>query len=91
MNQIWESEWFKFTLNDQACYHATLFLSMAHQALLTGTGKSLPLECFQHRGDAIQIINNRLSDSAHRLEDGTIAAIACLAAFEVSFLYFITI
>jgi hypothetical protein len=84
MNPQWESEWFKNTLSDPACYHGTLFLSSAHRTLLTGTGDTLPLECFQHKGEAIRIINERLGDPRRRVTDGTIAAIACLAAFEVS-------
>ena len=83
MSQNWESQWFKHALSDPACYHGTLFLSAAHKALLTGTEKSLPLEVFQHKGEAIRIVNERLTDLKSGLEDGTIAAIACLAAFEV--------
>jgi hypothetical protein len=85
MKQTWESEWFRNALSDSACFHGTLFLSAAHKALLTGTEDSLPVECFQHKGEVIRIINERLSDPKRRVTDGTIAAIACLAAFEVSF------
>jgi len=84
MKQSWESEWFKSTLSDPACFHGTLFLSAAHKALLTGSENSLPMECFQHKGEVIRIIKTRLSDPKKRVMDGTIAAIACLAAFEVS-------
>jgi hypothetical protein len=85
MKQTWESEWFKNALSDPACFYSTLFLSAAHKALLTGTEDPLPVECFQHKGEVIRIINERLSDPTRRVADGTIAAIACLAAFEVSF------
>ena len=84
MNQTWESEWFRNALSDPACFYGTLFLSAAHKALLTGTEDSLSVECFQHKGEAIRIVNERLSDP-RRLTDGTIAAIACLAASEVGF------
>jgi hypothetical protein len=83
MNPQWESEWFKNALSDPACYHGTLFLSAAHRVVFSGSGDPLPLECFQHKGEAIRIINERLGDPSHRVTDGTIAAIACLAAFEV--------
>jgi hypothetical protein len=84
MKQTWESECFKDALSDPAWFHSTLFLSAAHRALLMGSEDSLPVECFQHKGEAIRIINERLGDPARRVIDGTIAAIACLAAFEVS-------
>lgn len=84
MKQAWESEWFKNALSDPACFHSTLFLSAAHRALLVGSEDFLPVECFQHKGEVIRIINERLGDPARRIIDGTIASIACLAAFEVS-------
>ena len=90
MKKVWEVEWFTNALSDTACFHGTLFLSAAHKALLTGTENSLPLECFQHKGEAIRIINKRLGDPTRRVTDGTIAAIACLAAFEVSFFSLLT-
>jgi Fungal specific transcription factor domain len=84
MTCLEESQWFNKALNDEACYHGTLFVSAAHRSLLAGTGDNLPEGCYRHKGEAIRIINQRLSDPHQRVEDGTIAAIACLAAYEVS-------
>jgi hypothetical protein len=88
MSVLEESQWFNKALNDGACYHGTLFVSAAHRALLSGTAHDLPRDCYRHKGEAIRIINLRLSDRYRRIEDGTIAAIACLAAYEVSPLTF---
>ncbi|KIM95881.1 hypothetical protein OIDMADRAFT_58972 [Oidiodendron maius Zn] len=82
MSSLDESQWFNKALNDEACYHGTLFVSAAHQALLAGAGNDLPRDCYRHKGEAIRIINQRLGDPHRRIEDGTIAAIACLAAYE---------
>jgi hypothetical protein len=78
-----ESRWFNKVLNDNACYHATLFVSIAHQATLTGACSDLPRDCYHHKGEALRIINQRLLHPQQRTEDGTLAAIACLAAYEV--------
>lgn len=78
-----ESWWFDKALNDDACYHATLFLSAAHSALISESYHDLPQNSYWHKGEAIRIINRRLFDPNQRIEDGTLAAIACLAAYEV--------
>ncbi len=83
MSPNWESEWFKQAVNDPACFHGTVFLSEAHKALLTRAEDPLPPESYQHKGEVIRIINERLNGPARAYEDGTIAAVACLAAFEV--------
>lgn len=88
MSFVEESQWFNKALNDEACYHGTLFVSAAHRALLSGTADNLPQDCYRYKGEAIRIINLRLNDRYQRIEDGTIAAIACLAAYEVSLLAF---
>ncbi len=83
MSSVEESQWFHKALHDEACYHSTLFVSQAHQALIAGRGHLLSADCYQHKGEAIKQINKRLSDDGQVVEDGTIAAIACLAAYEV--------
>ncbi|KAE9375961.1 hypothetical protein N431DRAFT_481151 [Stipitochalara longipes BDJ] len=77
-----ESALFLYAINDPACYHGTLYLSMIHKALLVGAGHPWPIEMYQHKGEAIRIINERLDAPKCQIEDGTIAAIACLAASE---------
>jgi hypothetical protein len=83
MNSVEESQWFHKALQDEACYHGTLFVSQAHQALLAGQGDILTQDCYHHKGEAIKQVNKRLSNTGKAVEDGTIAAIACLAAYEV--------
>ena len=84
MNPQWELEWFRNALSDSACYYGTLFLSTAHRALLRAREDLLPLECLRYKVEAIRIINECLGDPCRRIADGTIVAIACLAAFEAS-------
>jgi len=84
MSYVEESQWFNKALNDEACYHGMLFVSVAHRALLSGTVHDLPQDCYYHKGEAIRIINLHLSDRYRRIKDGIIAAIACLVAYEVS-------
>lgn len=76
-----EQDWFRIAASERAPYHGTLLVATAHQALLRG--RSIPRECFQHRGEAIRIINERLDDPLKRSDDITIGTVACLAAFEV--------
>lgn len=86
MSTDFEAEWFSKALSDPACYHATMFISAAHRIRVFGLERNIPAEFYHHKGEAIRLINERLDDPERRLADGTFAAIACLAAFEVSFL-----
>ncbi len=78
-----EAEWFSWAINDPATYHATVFVSVAHRALVSGFGRTLTTYAYYHKGEAIKLVNKRLNDTTQALEDGTIAAISSLAAFEV--------
>lgn len=83
MSSLEESLWFWKATNDKACYHSTLFVSQVHQALMAGREHALGLDCHRHKGEAIKLINERLSKHSQANNDGAIAAIACLAAYEV--------
>lgn len=74
-------------MNDPACMQAVLFVSAVHRELLSGSKSLAPLESYLYKGEAIRLINERLGDPDSRLQEGTIAAIACLAAYEVSTQY----
>jgi hypothetical protein len=65
-----------------------IFVSIAHQAILSRACNDLPRDCYHHKGEALRIINQRLLHPQRRTEDGTLAAIACLAAYEVLVLPF---
>jgi hypothetical protein len=90
MNADFEAAWFAKALSDPACYHGALFISTAHRIRAHKLDVSSTPEFYQHKGEAIRIINQRLDDPNGRLEDGTIAAIACLAIFEVSDYWLLT-
>ena len=83
MSPLEEVRWFQKALDDEGCYHSMLFVSQAHQAFLTDHENTLDLDCYRHKGEALKQINKRLSKHREATEDGTIAAIACLAVYEV--------
>ncbi|KAH8807409.1 fungal-specific transcription factor domain-containing protein [Xylogone sp. PMI_703] len=62
-------------------FHATLFLASAHDDFLHGN-KNNPVTLL-HRGETIRLINASLnSTTVHEVNDATIAAVTCLAAYE---------
>jgi hypothetical protein len=63
-------------------YHASVFISSASTETLAE--KALSPSSYYHRGLAIKMINEQLSDPMRRASDETIAAIISLANFEVS-------
>lgn len=77
-----ETMWFWKATEDTACHHSMVFVSKAHRAL-TSPGHAFDQEHHQHHALAIQHINRRLASDSKAANDGTIAAIACLAAYEV--------
>jgi hypothetical protein len=68
--------------SDPACYHGSLLIATTLRPLLQKT--PLPLECYYHRGEAIRLLNQLLGDVDTQTNDATIAAIICLATFEVN-------
>lgn len=74
--------WFSFALTDPALFHTTLFISASH---LSASQKKPALPAFfQHRGEVIRIVNNRLRKStAAAATDGTIGAVAGLSIADV--------
>jgi hypothetical protein len=88
MSQEWESEWLSQAVSDPACFHATMFLAAAQESLVVDSSTTTPspliaTELYQHKGEAIRIINERLNDPRTAAKNGTIVAIACLVVSEV--------
>jgi hypothetical protein len=84
MSEEFEAEWFNKALSDRACYHGSMFIATAHRIRVFNLQQSVPPEFYHHKGEAIRLIQERLDDPQGRFEDGTVAAITCLAAFEVT-------
>lgn len=63
--------------------HGTLLLASAYHALLKGA--PVPLKCHYHSTMTIRYVNSSLESVEGQIADRTLAAIACLAAFEVTF------
>jgi len=74
-------EWFSRAVKDPAMLAATLVLSAGHYAAHYGhVGEPLLINC---RGYAMNQINKRMSDSVLAINNGTVAAVTCLALHEV--------
>lgn len=73
-----------YAFTDAALLHALLSLVGQHYDLSIGM-KISPL-CLIHRGEALRIINERITKAPLRLSDATIGAVAALATFDVSLL-----
>lgn len=84
MSVEFEAEWFNKAVSDRACYHGAMFISTADQNRTLNLPNATAQEIYLHKGQAIRLIQQRLEDPQERVEDGTLAAIVCLAAFEVT-------
>jgi hypothetical protein len=79
-----EPELFRFSTSDAALLHGTLVLAANSWARVCG-GERAQLEpiLYQHKTEAIRIVNERLGERIFATTDGTVGAIACLTIFEV--------
>lgn len=68
-------------IHDEALFHACISQYAASFYLRQRAGD--PVESVTHRTEAIRIVNERLGDPIKRLSDGTIAAVANIAIYEV--------
>ncbi|KAL3420289.1 hypothetical protein PVAG01_08787 [Phlyctema vagabunda] len=73
-------EWFHLAVNDKAMFHALLFAMASVLALLEG--KSGSDESMYHMTKTIEIVNKRLRENVHLVEETTIGALSCLALGE---------
>ncbi|KAL3423588.1 hypothetical protein PVAG01_05335 [Phlyctema vagabunda] len=77
-NQLFVS----YAATDSAWLSATLSLITLYYDLRAGGEVSQ--ECLFHRGEALRIVNERLSTSPEEISDGTIGAVAVLAHFDTT-------
>lgn len=70
-------------IHDDAVFHACLSQYAASYNLRFQTGD--PVESIQHRIEGIRILNDRLGDPIKGLSDGSIAAVANIAIYEVCY------
>jgi hypothetical protein len=70
--------------SDPAWLHATLAIVAVHYTFACGVLNGASLESLFHRGEAIRLVRDRLSDPFGGVSDNTIGAIASLANHEVS-------
>ena len=78
-----ETAWFAQVMTDQAFFHGTLLIGLTFVALVRRPF-SVPPECFYHYNEAIKYTSANLEDEESQMREGTIAAVTCLAAFEVN-------
>lgn len=74
---------FGLAVHDAALFHTFLAHYVASYDLRYGSGD--PEESLFHRMEAIRIVNQRIADATEALSDGTIAAVANIAVYEVNF------
>jgi hypothetical protein len=77
-----EEQLFTHVAVDPAWLNATLSLIALHKDLRLG--RAISQESLFHRGEALRIVNIRLTGLSRRVDDATIGAIASLASFDVS-------
>ncbi|KAF8848972.1 hypothetical protein BDZ45DRAFT_252598 [Acephala macrosclerotiorum] len=78
-----ETEWFAQAMTDQAFFHGTILVGVTFNALLK-RDTTFPPECFYHYSEAIKYTSASLENAESQLHEGTVAAVACLAAFETA-------
>jgi len=83
MNESFEHEMFMHAATYPVCYHGVLLIATVQRALMSGKREILVDRHF-HRGEALRHMNILPRDPKSQTNDGTIAAIAFLATFEVT-------
>ena len=79
-----EYELFRFATSDAALLHGALVLAASNWMKLCGGQRAFIEPTFyQHKTEAIRIINERMGDSSVATSDATVGAIACLVILEV--------
>jgi hypothetical protein len=82
MSRHAEYDYFReVTTGGPAFRHGTLLLAYAYHALLRGV--PVTSTCLYHSTQTMRCVNSSLESVKGQIADGTLAAIACLAAFEV--------
>ena len=78
-----ESSWFSRATSNRAFFHGTLLLGATYRALTAGATSLFSTECYTHQTEAIRHIIASFESPETQLQEGTVDAVACLAAFEV--------
>jgi hypothetical protein len=79
-----ECDFFKdVTTGSPAFRHGMLLIASTYHALWRGV--PVPTACHSQNALTIGYVNSSLETVEGQIADGTLAAIACLAAFEVAF------
>jgi hypothetical protein len=73
--------WFPSSIADPALFHGIMHISASH---IAGSQHKRPSAAyFQHRGEVIRLVNERITHNHNATSDGTISAIACLLVSDV--------
>lgn len=83
-NPLCSDEWFRFTINDAAMFHAILYAGAIYLSLLQG-GKDSE-DSVYHLGKTLEKIRDKLQNG-QSADDSTIAALSCVALGEVCLYY----
>jgi len=82
-NTFYTSQGFlPLAMTDAALFQSLLCGSALHLDMFTGKKRST--EMFKHMKEAVSLLSTRLREPGEEIGDGTIAAVAHLADFEVS-------
>ncbi|KAL5327876.1 hypothetical protein ACEPPN_005582 [Leptodophora sp. 'Broadleaf-Isolate-01'] len=79
-----EISWFTQATANPAFFHGTLLLGATYRALTLGRTSPFSPECYYHQAEAIRHILVNLESPETQLQEGNVAAVACLAAFETA-------
>ncbi|TGO20965.1 hypothetical protein BPAE_0252g00080 [Botrytis paeoniae] len=80
-NPLRSDEWFRFTINDAAMFHAILYAGAIYLSLLQG-GKDSE-DSVYHLGKTLEIVKEKLQNG-EPADDSTIAALSCVALGEAN-------
>ncbi|KAJ8060221.1 hypothetical protein OCU04_010564 [Sclerotinia nivalis] len=78
-NPLCSDEWFRFTINDAAMFHAILYAAALYLSLLQGGKESE--DSVYHLGKILENVKDKLQ-SGQIADDSTIAALSCVALGE---------
>lgn len=73
----------KIAAADPAWLNATFALLALSYNLHTGASQIISPDTLYYRGQALHLVNERLSKSSHIIEDSTIGAVATLCNFDI--------
>lgn len=74
---------FDFAVSDEGLIHCAILLAADHFMLLGGNRTIAMSVFYQHKVEAIRIVNSRLGNPELATADGTVGTVACLTIAEV--------